>query len=287
MSIKSKLEAGEFVTLAEIEPPKGVDVLAMVSNANQVKHKVDAFVVPEMRNAVMRLSALGGALILQNKGMTTIMQVNCRDRNRLALQADILAADAAGVIGIIAVPAVDPQFGDHQDAKAVYDLGIKEILQAASGLRHGLDLAGNPLSGNSGLLLGASIDAAVRNGEMQQELRTAKDNIAAGASFLVSTPLVDLHDLDPLLAEYDGRKADIIPTVLVLKSVGMARYIAQTQKNITVSDALIERIRRASDKSSECIRIAREMIVAVQDAGFGGVIISTVGWEHKLPEILP
>ncbi|MBN2232774.1 MAG: methylenetetrahydrofolate reductase [Deltaproteobacteria bacterium] len=287
MSIKRKLEAGEFVTLAEIEPPKGVDVLAMVSNANQVKHKVDAFVVPEMNNAVMRMSALGGALILQHKGMTTLMQVNCRDRNRLALQADLLAADAAGVSGIITMPAGDPQFGDHHEAKGVYDLGINQLLKAASGLRQGLDLAGNPLSGAPGLLLGAAINAGARNGALQQEVSNAKDNLAAGATFLVSTPLVDLQDLDPFLAEYGGSKAVIIPTVLVLKSVGMARYIAQTQEHITIPDALIERIRRATDKSAECVRIARELILAVQRAGFGGVLVSTVGWEHKLPEILP
>lgn len=286
MNIKDKLEAGEFITLAEIEPPKGVDVLAMVSNANQVKHKVDAFVIPELSNAVMRISSLGGALMLQNKGMTTLMQVNCRDRNRLALQADILAAAAAGVSGIIAVPAVDPRYGDHPEAAAVYDLDTTQLIQASSGLQQGLDMAGNPLSGAAGLIIGAGIDAGARNDELRREVSNAKANLAAGATFLVSTPLVDLDDLNPFLEEYGGGKATIIPTVLVLKSVGMARYIAQTQTHITITDDLIERIRSAGDKSAECVRIARETIAAVRHAGFGGVIISTFGWEHKLPEIL-
>ncbi|MBN2331777.1 MAG: methylenetetrahydrofolate reductase [Deltaproteobacteria bacterium] len=287
MSLKSKFDAGEFVTLAEMEPPKGVDVLAMITNANQVKYKVDAFVVPEMSNAVMRMSSLGGALILQNKGLETIMQVNCRDRNQLALQADLLAAGAAGVSGVIAVPGDDPVIGDHHQAKSVYDLDMNQLLQAANGLRNGTDLAGNSLAGAPGFLLGASVNAGAKDKALAQEIKKAKESIDAGARFLITNPLFELNSIDSFIDQFGGSKATIIPTVLVLKSVGMARYINQTQEHISIPDALIERIRKASDKPAECIRIAREMISAIHDAGFGGVLISTVGWEHRLPEILP
>ena len=94
MHLKNKFNAGEFAILAEIEPPKGVDTSAMIANATMIKGKADALLVPEMSNAVMRMSSLGGAMILQDKVMETVMQVNCRDRNRLALQADLLAASA-------------------------------------------------------------------------------------------------------------------------------------------------------------------------------------------------
>jgi 5,10-methylenetetrahydrofolate reductase len=119
MRLQEKLASGEFVILAEMEPPKGTDVSAMVANAANVKRMVDAFMVPEMSNAVMRMSSLGGALLLQSKGLETVMQVCCRDRNRLALQGDLLAAQALGVPTVMAVAGEEITHGDHHQAKAV------------------------------------------------------------------------------------------------------------------------------------------------------------------------
>ena len=133
MHLKRKFEKGEFAILAEIEPPKGVEISTMVTNATKVKGNVDAFVVPEMSNAVMRMSALGGAMILQGKGMETVMQINCRDRNRIAIQADLLAAYACGITNIMAVTGEDPSFGDHHQARSVYDIDL--FVFAAGGRR--------------------------------------------------------------------------------------------------------------------------------------------------------
>ena len=117
MQLKRKFDAGEFAVLAEMEPPKGVDVSTMVTHAMRVKGEVDAFVVPEMSNAVMRMSSLGGAIILQSKRMETVIQLNCRDRNRIALQADLLAAFGCGITNVMAVTGEDPSFGDHFQAR--------------------------------------------------------------------------------------------------------------------------------------------------------------------------
>ncbi|RLB63903.1 MAG: 5,10-methylenetetrahydrofolate reductase [Deltaproteobacteria bacterium] len=286
MSLRSKLEAGEFSLLAEIETSKGIDVLSMVANARQVKDKVTAFVVPEMSNAVMRMSALGGAMVLQNKDMETVMQVNCRDRNQLALQADLLAAGACGIVNIIAVNGDDPSVGDHPQAKAVYDLEPCELLQAARELNNGSDLAGNPLSGATNFLLGATANVCCEGETLEREVEEVNKKIAAGAQYIITSPVFDLESVENLASTIDCQKKKVIPTVLLLKSVGMARYISQTQEYISIPDSIIDRIRKSSDKAGECIRIAREMIAALEAAGFGGVLISTVGWEHKLPEIL-
>ncbi len=286
MSLRSKLEAGEFSLLAEIETSKGIDVLSMVANARQVKDKVTAFVVPEMSNAVMRMSALGGAMVLQNKDMETVMQVNCRDRNQLALQADLLAAGACGIVSIIAVNGDDPSVGDHPQAKAVYDLEPCELLQAARELNNGSDLAGNPLSGATNFLLGATANVCCEGETLEREVEEVNKKIAAGAQYIITSPVFDLESVENLASTIDCQKKKVIPTVLLLKSVGMARYISQTQEYISIPDSIIDRIRKSSDKAGECIRIAREMIAALEVAGFGGVLISTVGWEHKLPEIL-
>jgi len=258
----------------------------MVANARQVKDKVTAFVVPEMSNAVMRMSALGGAMVLQNKDMETVMQVNCRDRNQLALQADLLAAGACGIVSIIAVNGDDPSVGDHPQAKAVYDLEPCELLQAARELNNGSDLAGNPLSGATNFLLGATANVCCEGETLEREVEEVNKKIAAGAQYIITSPVFDLESVENLASTIDCQKKKVIPTVLLLKSVGMARYISQTQEYISIPDSIIDRIRKSSDKAGECIRIAREMIAALEVAGFGGVLISTVGWEHKLPEIL-
>lgn len=286
MSFKSKLEAGEFAFLVEMEPPKGIDVLAMVSNARQVKDKVTAFVVPEMSNAVMRMSALGGAMVLQDKGVETVMQVNCRDRNRLAIQADLLAAGACGIANIIAVPGDDPTVGDHPQAKAVYDLELTGLLKAVHELCNGRDLAGNPLSGSPSFFLGTTARVYCQGESLDREVDEVKKSIAAGAQYIVTSPVFDLEAAETLVSAIGCRKTQVIPTVLLLKSVGMARYISQTQEHISIPEELLVRIRKSSDKAAECVRIAREMIAVLKNAGFGGVQISTVGWEHKLPEIL-
>ena len=128
MNLKRKFEAGEFAILAEIEPPKGVDVSMMVANAKKVKGIVDAFMVPEMSSAVMRISSLGGAMVLQKAGLETVLQVCCRDRNRLALQGDLLAAYACGITNVMAVSGEDPSIGDHHQTRSVYDIDLIELL---------------------------------------------------------------------------------------------------------------------------------------------------------------
>ncbi|MCD6534813.1 MAG: methylenetetrahydrofolate reductase [Deltaproteobacteria bacterium] len=286
MSLKSKFEAGEFAILVETEPPKGADISTMLAHAEPIKDQVDAFVVPEMSNAILRMSALGAAIALQNKGLETAMQINCRDRNQLALQADLLAAGACGINNIIAVPGDDLKIGDHPQAKAVNELNLVELLQGAQSLQQGEDLGGNPLSSAPSFLLGATANAGACGEELTQEIKTSKESLAAGAQFLITPPLFDVASIEPYLEQIDRKTTKIIPTVLLLKSAGMARYIKQTQNNIIIPDQVIDRIRKANDKAKTCTDIAREMLAALKEAGFAGAMISTVGWEHKLTEIL-
>ena len=286
MSLKSKFEAGEFAILVEAEPPKGADISTMIAHAEPIKDQVDAFVVPEMSNAILRMSALGAAIALQNKGLETAMQINCRDRNQLALQADLLAAGACGISNIIAVPGDDPKIGDHPQAKAVNELSLVELLQTAKSLQQGHDLGGNPLSCAPDFLLGATANAGAKAKELAQEINTSRESITAGAQFLITPPLFDVTAIEPYLQQIDKKTTKIIPTVLLLKSAGMARYIKQTQDNIVIPDQVIDRIRKANDKAKACTDIAKEMLVTLKEAGFAGAMISTVGWEHKLTEIL-
>lgn len=286
MRLKRKFDAGEFAILAEMEPPKGVDISRMVTNATRVKGRVDAFVVPEMSNAVMRMSALGGSMVLQEKGLETVMQVCCRDRNRIALQADLLAAYACGVRNIMAVTGEDPSFGDHHQARSVYDIDLLELLQAAGVLQDGKDLAGIELSGAPEFLIGATIDAGAKGKSAEILADDLRQKIDAGAQFFITPPLFEISAIESFLKRVDLKSIKIIPTVLLLKSVGMARYIERNIANVFIPDALIRRIQKSPEKVRECILAASEMITTLKQEGFGGVLISTLGWEDKLPEIL-
>jgi len=286
MELKGKFEAGDFAILAEMEPPKGVDVSLMLENAKKVKGMVDAFVVPEMSNAVMRLSALGGSMILQANGFQTVMQVCCRDRNRLALQADMLAAFACGIKNIMAVSGEDPSFGDHHQAKAVYDIDLLEMLKAVQKLQTGTDMAGVDLLGAPSYMVGSTVNAGAKDKGLELEIEEMNRKIDAGTTFFITPPLFDISSIEPFMKRVDRSKTIIIPTVLLLKSAGMARYIDRNLDNVDLPGTIIERILKSPDKARECVNIANEIVSALKQDGFNGVLLSTIGWEKKLPDIL-
>lgn len=286
MQLQNKLTSGEFLVLAEIEPPKGVDVSSMLDSANKVRGRVDAIVIPEISSAVMRMSSLGGAVLLQSKGFETVMQICCRDRNRLALQADLLAAQALGVGNVMAVTGEDPSHGDHRRIQAVNDIDLIELLEAVQNLKSGRDMAGIELNGAPIFLVGSSINSGASGGALDLELKELDKKIAAGAEFFVTSPVFDLEAFAGFMKKVADRQAKIIPTVLLLKSSGMARYIDRHQDNVSIPADLINRIKKAQDKVRECVNIAAELVSALKDAGSCGVLIATLGWEHKLLDIL-
>jgi 5,10-methylenetetrahydrofolate reductase len=284
MKLLKKLAAGEFAVLAEMEPPKGTEVAGMLVNAAAVKGKVDAFVIPEMSSAVMRLSSLGGALLLQTKGMETVMQVCCRDRNRLALQGDLLAASAVGVPNVMAVTGEDISYGDHHKARAVYDIDLPELLGAIRTLQSGKDMAGVELKGSPQFLVGSTVN--VGTAALEEELAELDQKINAGAEFFLTTPVFDLERLEKFRQRLGGRKAWIIPTVLLLKSVGMARYMDRHIDSVQIPGATIDRIQKAPDKVRECVQIAADLVKGLKNGGYSGVNLSTIGWEDKLPALI-
>ena len=285
MHLKNKFDVGKFTILAEMQPPKGVNVSAMVNSATRVQKTVDAFLVPEMGNAVMRMSALGGAMTLQSKGMETIMQVNCRDRNRIALQADLLAAYGCGIINIMGVSGEDPSLGDHHQAKAVHDIDLMTLFEAVAKLQDGKDLAGNDIEGAPSFLVGAAVNARATGDELENELALMAKKETAGVDYFIAPPVFDVAAMDAFMQKVDLKKSRVLPTVMLLKSVGMARYLDR-HLNLTISKDLIKRMMRAPDKPTESLAIASEIIEALKEAGFAGAVISAMGWEDKLQKLM-
>jgi len=285
MSFQKRLKSGEFVVLAEMDTPKGVDISELILNARRIKGRVDAVTIPDMDNGVMRMSAVGAAVLMQQQGLEAIMHIYCRDRNRMALQGDLLAAYVLGIQNLIVVEGEQMANGDHRDAKTVNDLDEVTLLGAIRGLEEGVDMAGFELKGAPSFITGCTLAAYPDEKALDVELELAAKKIDAGAGFVVTPPVYDLDHFDAFLKKAKGLAAPVIPTIFLIKSVGMARYISLNEPGAHLSEDLIKRIRKAPDREMECLRIAGETIAALKNR-VQGVKIETVGWEYRLPAIL-
>ncbi len=286
MSLKDKIKSRKLLILAEFEPPKGADFSPLLHNANLVRGRVDAFLVPEMAIAVMKASSLGGCAFLQREGFETVFQACCRDRNRLALQADILSAGALGISNIMAVPGDDMKYGDHPRARTVNDLDLLELLEAIQTLQKGRDLSGIELKNAPRFCSGSTLDLSAPGGLLEIELENLKKKIDLGVEFVITNPVFDIHRFQQSVKRIDRNGIAVIPTVVLLKSAGMARYIDRNIKGVSIPSEMIRSIQKAPDKQKRCIQIAAELINQIKDMNMAGVMISTLGWEDRLPKVL-
>jgi methylenetetrahydrofolate reductase (NADPH) len=285
MSFQKRLTSGEFVVVAEMNTPKGVDITQLVTNARRIKGRVDAVVIPDMDNGVMRMSALAGGVIMHQQGIESIIHVYCRDRNRMALQGDLLAAHVLGIQNLIVVNSEDMTNGDHREAKPVYDLDEVELLEIIESLQKGQDMAGFNLSGTPNFTTGCAVASFANEKEMMTELELAAKKISAGAQYIVTSPVFNVVPFEKFLEAAQGLNVPVIASIFLIKSVGIARYMALNEPGSYISEDIIRRIRKASDRETECLRIAGETIAALKDK-VAGVKIETLGWEHRLPAIL-
>jgi methylenetetrahydrofolate reductase (NADPH) len=286
MPLQDRIRSGRFVILGEFEPPKGTDFSLLLKTATAVKGRVNAIMVPEMANAVLKASSLGGCAFFQREGIETVLQVCCRDRNRLAIQSDILAAAGLGIKNVMAVQGEDIRFGDHPQARAVNDLDLMGLLEALQKLQSGKDLAGIELRGTPAFCIGSTLDTGAPGGLLTIELENLRKKIDLGVEYVVTNPIFDIRRFEQFIKRIEGIKIAVIPTVLLLKSAGMARYIDRNIKGISIPAEMIMDIQKAPDKVGECIKIAAGIITRIRDTGMAGVLISTAGWEDKLPRIL-
>ncbi|HDH87257.1 MAG: 5,10-methylenetetrahydrofolate reductase [Deltaproteobacteria bacterium] len=285
MSFQKRLVAGDFVVLAEFDPPKGVDASDLVSNLIKIKGRVDGVIVPEMAQAVMRMSAMGGAALMEQHGMETIMQICSRDRNRLALQGDVLAAYFLGIKNLLVVPGEEIMYGDHIDAKQFADIDELTLLRAIKGLQNGVDMAGMELKGSPKFLTGCSIKPAKNEIALEAELELTQKKVKEGAQFLVTPPVFNINAFTYFMEKAKGLGIPVIATVFLLKSVGVARYISTNVPGPPIPEEMISRLRKAPDRINECINIAGELITSLKEL-CQGVQLVTMGWENRLPAIL-
>lgn len=288
MSLQSKLESGKFVITCEVGPLKGTDIHEVEENAELLKDKVDAANVTDQQSSVMRLGSLVTSHILVQKGLEPIYQTVCRDRNRIALQSDLLSAWVLGIKNVLAITGDLPQLGDHPEAKAVYDLDSVTLLQAIGKLNNGTDINGNELQGKPSFFAGAVVKVE-SDTEASMELQIAKleRKAAAGAKFIQTQAVYDAGNFAKFMKRVEKFKVPILAGVIPLKSAGMAKYMNRGVAGVYVPDDLIQKMADApkEDREKTGIQICADLIKQLKPL-CQGVHIMAIGWEKKVPEII-
>jgi len=286
MSLQPLFESGKFIITTEVGPPKGTDIAELEEAAEMLRGKVDAANVTDQQSSVMRLGSLPVCHMLKNKGLDPVFQITCRDRNRLALQSDLLSAWVLGVENMLAITGDLPALGDHPQAKPVYDLDSVQLLEVVGKLNGGHDMAGNELKGKPSLFPGAVVNPGA-NTEAALELQIMKmeKKIKAGARFFQTQAIYEPESFAKFMKRVEGFKVPVLAGIIPLKSAGMAKFMNKNVAGVFVPEELIERMADAEDRVQTGIAIAAELIKQLKDM-CQGVHIMAIGWEKKVPLVL-
>lgn len=285
--LASKLAAGRFVVTTELTPPKGIDLADIYAKAAALKGLVDGINLTESPRARMAIEPTAVAKLLIDRGLEPIVQFTSRDRNRIALQSDLLGAAALGVTNVVFMAGDDPKHGDHPEAKAVFDLNSSQMLAAANALNHGRDLAGNELKGAPRLFLGATANPGAV--DLRAEAENTRRKTAAGARFLQTQAIYDPDAFERFVAAAALNDTAVLAGIIPLKSAKMAQWLNDNIPGIRVPDALIQEMAAvAGDPEGErrtSIAIAARIIAGIKHR-CAGVHLMMMGWERHIPEYL-
>jgi 5,10-methylenetetrahydrofolate reductase len=283
MNFCDKIKSGKFIVTSEIGPPKGVDVSEILKDADLVKGRVDAINITDLQSSVLRLGSIAVCHLLKQRGIEPIMQMTCRDRNRLALQSDLLSASVLGIENLLILTGDYPSAGDHPEAKPVFDLGSVELLDVVKGLQAGFDMKGNILKGAPKFCVGAVVNPGAD--PLEPEIIKMEKKIEAGALFFQTQAVYDIELFKRFLEASKHLKTTMLAGIVLLKSAGMARYMNKNVAGVSVPEDLIKEMEAASDKSAKSIEIAARLIKELKPL-CQGMHIMPIGWDKKVPLVL-
>jgi len=284
---KKALESGKFVVTSEVAPPKGTNLEKMPHHIELLKDKVDAMNVTDHQSSVMRFPSLGGALLVKEMGGEPVLQMTCRDRNRLALQADLLFAASRGINNVLCLTGDSVILGDHKEAKGVFDLDSSQLLAAIRRLEKGKDLGGNDLDGSVSFCAGAIVTPEAN--PLEPQLIKFEKKIEAGAEFIQTQAVYDLENFKEFMDYARQFPVKILAGIILLTSAPMARFMNKNVAGVNVPQELIDEMSsapkgRALDKG---IEIAGRMIKRIRaEKMCDGVHIMAIGREELVPDII-
>ncbi len=284
--LRRLLDEGKFVITAEVGPPKGVDLTRFREIVRLLKKEIDAFNVTDGQGASMRLSSLAGCLAILSEGAEPVMQMTGRDRNRIAIQSELLGAYTLGVRNILAITGDYPTLGDNPQAKPVYDLDSVGILLAASSLMRGRDLSGNELKGEPPrFYLGATVNPNFS--PLEVELIKMEKKMEAGARFFQTQAVYDIEVADRFSKAVSDFNVKILLGVIPLRSLRAAKFVSEMIPGVEVPHEVLHRLETASDPKTEGLKISAEFIRKIREHGLAhGVHIMAIGAEKSIPMLL-
>ncbi len=282
---QAAIHTGEFLVTAEVMPPKGGSVEHMLQQALHLKDWVHAVNITDGSRAVLRMSSLAVAAILQQQGIEPICQMACRDRNRIALQADLMGAHALGIHNILALTGDPIKAGDFPKAKGVFDLESVRLLHTIRQLNNGIDANEKPLpDGPTQLFAGAAVDPQLASWSGLQSRFEKK--VMAGAEFFQSQLIVDFDRLEKFMTEIAGpANKPILAGIFLLKSAKNAQFINRCVPGVNIPESIINRLGNAADPLQEGIAIAAEQVQQARQL-CQGVHMMAVRREDLIPQIL-
>jgi 5,10-methylenetetrahydrofolate reductase len=283
MSLAESFKRGKFVITAEVGPPKGVDIQEMLGNAELLRDRVDGINVTDQQSSVMRLGSLVACHLLKERGVEPIYQVTCRDRNRIALQSDLLSAYVLGIENVLCLTGDYVSLGDHPQAKPVFDLDSVSLLQAARELERGQDLAGKELKGSPHFCLGAVVTP--RADPLEPQIIKMEKKVKAGAQFFQTQAVYEPKRFEEFMQQVRPLNVPVLVGIVLLRSAAMARFMNKNVAGVYVPDSLIEEMDRAEKKAQKSVEIAARLINEMKDL-CQGVHIMAIGWEKMVPAVL-
>jgi len=283
MKLTERFKSGEFVVTSEIGPPKGVDVAKMLQEAELMRDRVHAINITDQQSSVMRLGALAVCKLLKDKDIDSVFQLTCRDRNRIALQSDLLSASVFGLENVLCLTGDYVSLGDHPGAKPVFDMDSISLLQAAVALRDGKDIAGNELQGNPDFCLGAVVAPAAD--PLEPQIIKMEKKVKVGAQFFQTQAVYEPEKFEQFMNQVRHFGVPVMLGIVLLKSAGMARFMNKNVAGVHVPDSLIDEMDKAEDRVKKSIEIAARLTKEMKDM-CQGVHIMPIGWEKHVPAVL-
>jgi methylenetetrahydrofolate reductase (NADPH) len=284
---KEALNSGRFVITSEVAPPKGTNLEKTLHHIDLLKDRVDAINVTDHQSSVMRFPSIGGCLAIKERGGEPILQMTCRDRNRLALQAELLFAHSRGINNVLCLTGDAVPVGDHKEAKGVFDLDSLQLLKTVRLMESGKDLGGNDLDGTVEFCAGAIVTPEAQ--PLEPQLIKFEKKVEAGAEFFQTQGIYDLDNFSRFMEKAHKFPVKILAGIILLSSARMANYMTNNVPGIFVPQKLIDELNAVPKEEmlNKGIEIAGRMIAALKkDSICDGVHIMAIGKEEVVPDIL-
>jgi methylenetetrahydrofolate reductase (NADPH) len=283
--LKEKLEKGQFVVTGEIGPPKGVDLEKCLHDAEMLRNYVTAINVTDQQSAVLRVGSMSVSARLVQRGLEPVYQLTCRDRNRLALQSDLLSAWSLDIENVLCITGDHPVLGDHTEAKPVYDLDSVQLLKAASRLNEGYDLSDHELESSPDFFLGAVVTPGSE--PVEPQVIKMKKKIDAGCRFFQTQAVYSPEKFEDFANKTKAFGVPVIAGVVILKSAAMAKYMNENVAGINVPDSLITEMADTAkeDRKKKAVEVTARIIRQVKPL-CQGVHIMPLGWDDLVPDII-